>query len=370
MIARAPHHISDVGLTALALFDLRRALCEGLLSRLTRAPELRRVVVPARHSELCADLYLPRSKGRHGALVLVPGFAELGKDDPRVVWLARLLARVGFIVLAPDFLGLRSLRAREADVDDMVDSFRYLVCLSSGSRPDHVGFVGFSYGAGPTIIAAADPAIAAQARFVISFGGYYDLVDVIRFVTTGHFAWQGHRGQIPPSPHARGRFLLANLDLLQDEKDREILAAAARGLVGGDWKGGAVHAAELTPRGAALHALLINTEPDRVESLIEQLDRRIQERIAFLSPSRVIQRLRAHLIIIHGLQDDFIPYTESLRLAAAAPMQDRVHLALTRFLTHVDVAEPLLRPRVFLLAYVREVWAVARVVRFLVAQRQ
>jgi len=369
MIARTLHHISDVGLTALAIFDLRRALREGLLACLTRPPEVRGVIVPARQSELHADLYLPGRGGRHGALVLVPGFAELGKDDPRVVWLARLLARIGFAVLAPDFLGLRSLRAREADVDDMVDSFRYLVSLAPGVRPDHVGFVGFSYGAGPTIVAAADPAIAAQVRFVISFGGYYDLVDVIRFVTTGHFAWQGYRGHIPPSPHARGRFLLANLDLLQDEKDREILAAVARGLAEGNWQGGAVPTAELTQWGAALHALLMNTDPDRVESLIKRLHPRIQERIALLSPSCVIRRLRAHLVIIHGLQDDFIPYTESLRLATAAPIRDRVHLALTRFLTHVDVAEPPLRPRVFLSAYVREVWAVARVVRFLVAQR-
>jgi len=369
MIARALHHISDISLTALALFDLRRALREGLLSWVTHTPEFRRIVVPTRRSELSADLYLPRSTGRHGALLLVPGFAELGKDDPRLVWLAQLLARIGFIVLAPDFLGLRSLRAREADVDDMVDGFRYLTRLSPGNRPDHAGFVGFSYGAGPTIIAAADPAIAAQVGFVVSFGGYYDLVDAIRFVTTGHFAWQGYRGQISPSPHARGRFLLANLDLLQDERDRESLAAAARGLAEGDWKAGAVQSAELTPEGAALYALLMNTKPERVESLIAQLDQRIQERIAFLSPSRVIQRLQAHLVIIHGLRDDFIPYTESLRLAAAAPMQDRVHLALTRFLTHVDVIEPPLRSRVFPLAFAREVWAVARVVRFLVAQR-
>ncbi len=370
MIARTLHRVSDAGLTALALFDLRHALREGLLSRISPPPDVRTVIVPARHSDLKADLYLPGRPCRHGALVLVPGFTELGKDDPRIVWLARLLARIGFTVLTPDLLGLRSLRAREADVDDMVDSFRYLTSLGARIRPDRVGLLGFSYGAGPTIIAAADPAIASQVRFVISFGGYYDLVDVIRFVTTGHFAWQGHRGHIPPSPHARGRFLLANLDLLRDGKDREILAEVARGLTEGDWQGAAVPTGELSPWGTALHALLVNTDPERVGPLIEQLDPRIRERISFLSPSRVMGRLQAHLIIIHGLEDDFIPYTESLRLVAAAPMKDRVHLAITRLIIHVDVTGARLRPAIPLRMYLRQLWQITRVVGFMIAQRR
>jgi dipeptidyl aminopeptidase/acylaminoacyl peptidase len=232
-----------------------------------------------------------------------------------------------------------------------------------------VGLIGFSYGAGPTLVAATDPAIARQVCFVISVGGYYDLVEVIRFLTTGHFEWQGHRGHLPPSPHGRGRFLLANLDLLRDAKDRQILAAAADPADGG-WTEAAVPTAELTPWGAALHALLTNTDPKRVGDLIAQLDPQVRERIAFLSPSRVIGRLHSHLVIVHGVQDDFIPYTESLRLAAAAPSADRVHLAITRLLNHVDPTGPRLDARTFLRGYLRDLWQIARVVNFVVAQRR
>lgn len=328
------------------------------------------MVVPTRQHELRADLYLPGRGGRHGGVVLAPGFTELGKDEPRVVWLARLLARIGFAVLVPDFLGLRSLKALETDVRDMVDSFRTLASLGPRVRPDRVGLIGFSYGAGPTLIAAADPAIARQVCFVISVGGYYDLVDVIRFLTTGHFDWQGNRGHLPPSPDARGRFLLANLDLLRDAKDREILAAAARDLAEGARREVAVPTAELTPWGAALHALLMNTDPTQVGGLIAQLDPQVRDRIAFLSPSRVVGRLHAHLVIVHGVQDDFIPYTESLRLAAAAPARDRVHLAITRLLNHVDPTGLRLNPRTFLRVYLRDLWRIARVVNFVVAQRR
>lgn len=369
MIVRTLACLSDAGLTALALFDLRHVLREGLLSRVSPPPEVRPVVVSARDSAARTDLYLPGRAGQHGGLVLVPGFTELGKDDPRIVWLAHFLARIGFVVLVPDLLGLRSLQARETDVGDMVDSFRFLASQVPRVRPDRVGIMGISYGAGPALIAAADPSIADRVRFVISFGGYFDLVDVIRFVTTGHFAWQDHHGHIPPSPHARGRFLLANLDLARDLKDRKILEMAARKLLASDVEDPAPRIADLTPWGAALYALLMNADPARVEPLIAQLDPRVRERIAFLSPSRVVENLKAHLIIIHGRRDDFIPYTESLRLAAAAPAKDRLHLAITRLITHVDVTGPDLNSKAGLGMVLPDLWKVFRVVQFAVAQR-
>jgi hypothetical protein len=162
---------------------------------------------------------------------------------------------------------------------------------------------------------------------------------------------------------------LANLDLVRDSRDQEILETAGRGLLGGTMRNHAVPTDELTPWGAALYALLMNEDPERVGPLIAHLDPRVRERIAFLSPSRVIDRLRSHLIIIHGREDDYIPYTESLRLAAAAPIQERVHLAITRLILHVDVAESGLNSRDGIGGFLRDLWGLARVVRFAVAQR-
>jgi acetyl esterase/lipase len=367
-MAPSGHCLSDLGTAALALLDLRSMEREGLLARLGRSPAVEHVLVPGQEGQNAADLYLPHSGEPRGGLVLVPGFTPQGKDDPRIVWLARLVARVGFVVLVPDLPGLRSLQAREADVEGMVGSYQFLVDQATRVRPDRVGLMGISYGAGPTLVAAADPRIAERVDFVLSLGGYYDLVDVIGFVTTGHYAWQDHRGYIPPSPYARGRFLLANLDLVQDPRDQEILARVGQGLLNG---GGdpSVAAGTLSPWGASLLSLLLNGDPGRVRSLVERLDPRVRERIAYLSPSRVIDRVRAHLLVIHGLEDDFIPYTESLRLAAAAPEPARVHLAITRLVTHVDVVRPGLRSSAKTGTVLGDVWRMFRVVHFAVTRR-
>jgi dienelactone hydrolase len=341
---------------------------DGLLARVRRSPAVQTVQVPGpRGGELAADLYLPEARGPRGGLVLVPGFTPEGKDDPRIVWLAGVVARIGFVVLVPDLPGLRSLQAHEADVEGMVGSFRFLAAQTAWVRPDRVGLMGISYGAGPTVIAAADPGIAEHVHFVLSLGGYFDLVDVIGFVTTGHYTWRGHQGHIPPSPHARGRFLLANLDLVRDRRDQEILVRVAHGLLNGGSPPLSVRG--LTPWGGALLSLLMNDDPGRVRALVEALDPRVRERITYLSPARIIDRLRAHLLIIHGIDDDYIPFTESLRLAAAAPDPSRVRLAITRLVTHVDVVRPRVQSPTRMGTLLGDVWRMFRVVRFAVAQR-
>jgi fermentation-respiration switch protein FrsA (DUF1100 family) len=103
---------------------------------------------------------------------------------------------------------------------------------------------------------------------------------------------------------------------------------------------------------------------------VEELDPRVRERITYLSPARVIGRLRAHLLIIHGIEDDYIPFTESLRLAAAAPDPSRVRLAITRLVTHVDVVRPRVHSPTRMGTLLGDVWRMFRVVRFAVAQRR
>ena len=60
------------------------------------------------------DLYVS-PEGTLGALVLVPGLAEAGKDDPRLIAFAHSLARARFAVLVPDIVSLRALQVRPGD---------------------------------------------------------------------------------------------------------------------------------------------------------------------------------------------------------------------------------------------------------------
>lgn len=344
----------DAILSGLLLYQVANPLVPGPLHRITGAPQRQAISFPGGGRMMVATLYRP-ARGTPGTgLVLVHGVNETGKDDPRIVWLADLLARSGFTVLTPDFLGFQSLTLRTSDVEELVASIQYLAGRRQDVAAGRVGLIGFSYGAGPTLIAAADPRVRDRARFVVSFGGYYDLLNVITFVTTGYYEFGGVRGRTVPHEYSRWIFLRYNLELIPDPYDRTILKEIAEAKARNPAVEAGPLAATLGPEGRAAYELLVNRDPGRVPALVAALPPGIREQVRFLSPSRVLHDLRARLFVIHSDPDDFIPMTESLRLAAALQSRGNVHLALLRVFDHVRPDFPALSVGSFFRVYVPE----------------
>ena len=258
------------------------------LSALTSAPTREAVAVPGAH----VDRYLPAGLGGGAPLVLVHGFAREGKDDPRVREAAALLARAGFDVAVPTIPGLTRGRLRPDDVAPVVTT------LAALARPSVV--VGVSVGAGSALLAAADPRVRERVHTVVSLGGYASAREVLRFWLTGVYAYGGVGGRVA---HDRGlvrAFVAANADLLEP---------AAR--------------AELTAADADRAARFLTVPPPALARYLDEL-----------SPLRVARDIPARLILIHGRDDRAVPYTESLRLAAARP--ERTTLVLVGIVEHVE----------------------------------
>jgi len=72
-------------------------------------------------------------------------------------------------------------------------------------------------------MAAAHPSIRNQVKFITSFGGYYDPINVIRFITTGYYEYRDEKGFLRPEPYGKWVFFVNNLDYVERESDRKIL---------------------------------------------------------------------------------------------------------------------------------------------------
>lgn len=323
---------------------------QGALAWITPSPSVEKLKILGGGEETAADLYRVRDGRKRAAIVLTHGVVEDGKDDPRLIRFARLLARSGFAVLVPELKGMKSFRIRLSDVDDIVASFRYLASLEAVDDRK-MGLMGFSYGAGPTFLAAADPEIRRQVKFLVSFGGYYDPVNVIRFITTGYYEYRGERGFLKPEPYGKWVFFTNNVDYVESERDRKVL----RVIFGKEEKEKkedvAPLLANLSPRGRYLYELLVNQDPRRVEDLIKKIDRRVQDYLKRISLVPVVPSIRAYLLVGHGSTDPLIPYTESLRLADAASDKERVHVAILKLFSHVDPAREGFSAKEFLTVY-------------------
>lgn len=310
----------------------------GTLAWVTPSPSVKLVQIPREGKTIAADLYYLPNRGKRAAILLTHGIIEAGKDDPRLIRFAHSLARTGFVVVVPELTGMKSLKVVLSDVDDIVTSFRYLTTLTDLVDVRRMGLLGFSYAAGPTLMAAAHPGVRRQVKFVVSFGGYYDPVNVIRFITTGYYEYRDEQGTLKPEPYGKWVFFINNLDYVESPKDRSLLKEIF--LKEQEQKRREIKplVEQLSSQGKYLYELLINEDPRRVEDLIQKIDPRVRRYLEQLSMAPIIPAIDAYFIIGHGSADPLIPYTESLRLADAVRDRKKVHVAILRLFTHVDPA--------------------------------
>lgn len=282
---------------------------EPWLAPLLDSVEVDDISVPVEgRRPLVADLYRP-PRPRAG-LVLVHGLSRAGRRHPELVRLARLLARQGTTVLVPQFDGLTAFRLGGEEVAGVHAA---LAALSARSR--RIGVAGFSFGAGPALIAAASRPDLVLAG---SFGGYADLRAVIRFLTTGLHEHAGVRHSQPPEEYNRWKLLALLAGIVRDPDDRRVLDEIAEQKLadpGADTRGLEARAGS---DGRAVLALVTNRRDEAIVPLLDALGPAARSAIDALSPLPAMARLSGRILIAHGADDASIPFSESLRLAEAA----------------------------------------------------
>ncbi len=321
------------------------ALIEGLSAGTTvlEAPDREPVVRQGTTFKVdgtttAADLY-NAGEARAG-LVLVPGIVRAGKEDPRVIAFATTLARARFRVLVPDVAGMRALRASSGDARILAAAARH---LESHAPDQPLGMAAVSFAAGPAVLALH---AGAPVDFMITIGGYYDLIAAVTFFTTGHFRTDPAEPWQYREPNAYGKwvFVMANAARIRDPDDRVALEEMADRKLDDLAADITDLTASLGPSGQAVHALLTNDDPERVPELIDSLPQGIRAEIAALNLKRLDPDAwtrhgePVHFVLIHGEGDPIIPETESIKFAQALG-PERSDLYLVEGLRHVEAAE-------------------------------
>ena len=230
-----------------------------------------------------------------------------------------------------------------------------------------VGIAGFSYGAGPVLLAALQPDIRDRVDFVLAVGGYYSLENVVTYLTTGHYRIDQppgtpapEAGRLSPHPYARAAFIRSNLDLLERSVDRGFFRRYAEHITGDDPDEDEPLPATLAHDAQAFYDLLVNHAPAQVPVLLGRLSARMRTELEGINPAaRNLSQLQASVILLRGRSDNLIPYSESIALASALPAH-QVQLFLIDGLAHVN-----LRPKAHdipqLLAAMEALLAVRRI---------
>lgn len=261
-----------------------------------------------------ADLYSPPGGGRHGAALVVIGAAPRALEDPRAVRLARGVARTGVVVMFPRLDELLNDRLKPPEIEEIALAFRHLRGLEQVD-PQRTGIISFSVGAGLALVAATEPGLRDAVDFVASFGGYYDLFDLIASVTTGTYKDGGRLQPWEPAERSIQVLRRSLISYIQEPPEQEFLTSVFTEGQAAD----PATVAGLSPLARSVYELLANTDPRRVDDLFAAAPAEALAILRRLSPSASIQDLRAPVYIVHDRDDRFIPYVESRRLATSLP---------------------------------------------------
>jgi pimeloyl-ACP methyl ester carboxylesterase len=314
----------------------------ALLVRLARGPggapprgveEHRDLTIPGARSR--CDLYAPRAGAPDRAVVAVHGVTVNGARDPRLVHFARCLARARVACWVPTLAGLSECRFEEGDVGDLG-----AIATEAARRQGRAaGLVGFSYGASYALVAAARPDAAEAVAFVVGFGAYHSLADLL----------EGYRRDARRQPESERE--------LDDRRYLRLVLARAFGEASAAPVGDPAAIREQLARfcrDATAEEKRRFDEGPQLAALDAEalLARALAERgptLAALSPSEggALARLRCPVSLIHDEGDTVVPAEHSRRIHAelrrgAARREHR--LLVTGLLSHVTLADAA-RPR-------------------------
>jgi dienelactone hydrolase len=270
-----------------------------------------------------AELWLPSwasAEQPAGGMLLVFGVNNLGRNHPAIERVADGLARTGVAVLVPDSQTLLEGRLDVDEIDGVVRAFSVLAQRPEVDR-GRLGIVGFSVGGSLALLAARDPRIGADVRWVNAFGAYADARTYLASVAA-HAYLDADGMAVPwtPTPLAREVYLRFVLDQVEDAGDRRRLSDAASGPIRAGARpveDEAVRASLESAVADTAYDLLTSRTPADAARAIAALPRDTQAFMHELSPVLHVEGTLASVHLMHETEDHHVPFVESRRLASA-----------------------------------------------------
>jgi pimeloyl-ACP methyl ester carboxylesterase len=323
------------------------------------------VMLPHGAGEVPATLIRPPGAARLPGWILLHGVTVPGRHHPLLIRFGHALASSGAAVLIPEVSAWRRLRLDATAADAAVAASVEFLCQRHDIQDD-LNLVGFSFGATHALMSAAKDGVRDSVRGVLGFGGYCDLRRSLHCMMTGEHEWKGVRRRLEPDPYGRWIVVANYIDLVPAFAHMAPLKQAAHDLAAESGRRGA-YAAE--PVYDSLKAELRRRLPvdqreiwdvvappfgvvpavERAQELADLIVTAAATNAPGLDPGPWLPRLNQRVVLAHGRDDRLIPFTETLRLAAALPPAVAATVSITRMFAHSSEAD-----RVGYLAYPRE----------------
>jgi dienelactone hydrolase len=296
------------------------------------------LTIPSDGGTVFLDVYAPTAPvppipGERGGLLIIPGLLD-NRGDPALINLVESLARTGFVAMTMTTPALLAADLSPTDSDAVVQAFLRLARWP-GVGASRVGIIGISGGGPLACLAAVDPRIRDRVAFITQYAGYFDVRTMLGAIGRRAIDIDGRLERWVPNPLTLT--VLAN-----------VLAPTLPAPDGARLQSGfdlnnpnpltPDEVALLSPQGAAAYHLLAGDEPDEVAANFAVILPGAGDLFRQLSPSAIVDQIRAPIYLLHDRSDPYIPVTEARAFDAALTRLHHPHdYVELNILAHAEV---------------------------------
>lgn len=311
-------------------------------------------ITVAHRAPFRAWVYRREDRAPSGSVLVSPGLHYAGPEDVRFDRFCRVLARSGALVVAPFLPTYLRMDVEPEAIDELESALDALLALPERPRRKPSVF-SISFGSMPALRLAGRRGEVLSS--VVVFGGFGGFERTLRFALKGDAALGGDReGAAGTRKHdpLNAPVVVQNLMRFVEpplsDTDRATVRAAFRRYCASTWgrQEMKVHRAFERPARAIAEEL---DEPlrtfflkatrceDGIETIVEDALARSNGAFAWIDPAPHLSRLEVPVTLVHGRDDDVIPFEESIALhrALKATGSD-VSLHLTGMFGHTGKA--------------------------------
>ena len=285
--------------------------------------------VPSGDHAVEVAIYEPPSASR-GVYFVAPGLHFLGPDDARFDKFCRSLAAAGFVVVSPFVPSFLSLTLAESALGDARAAFAEAVRSSRERGLEKPAIFSISFGSSLAFDIATHPDTRDDVGGVIVFGGFYDFEATVRFAVTGETEFEGTTVRIPHDPLNAPVVYLNMIDHLDVSGDKALLASAWRTMTRRTWNRPDLKAPGMRDPYARTIAERLPAELREpflrgcglAAGGLAWLDAALARSVSSLAFLEIAERLRnvsTRVVLVHGRDDDVIPWVEAEKIARALP---------------------------------------------------
>ncbi len=293
-----------------------------------------------------------RGQGPWPTMAVFPGVTRTGRRHPAFVGLGRGLAAVGTLAVVAEPEGLARGELTGITVAQALATVEAVAARRDAQRGG-IALVGVSGGGTLALLAAAAPRLATRVTAVAALAPVCDIVEAIRFVTTGAYREDGDLVEFATGDFLKLVVARSVVACLPEGRDRNALLSRLRALSDyGDEPLASLRAwpTEALSESRAVVDLLVNDDPTRFDELFAALPREVRESVESLSATATAGQIGASVELIVARSDKYIPLADSVSFAKACPSArltilgslehavPRVSLAEARELSKLDGA--------------------------------